>query len=121
MEIYFITNNFFFTYILTEYFLYVNACANGIKDAFRNKNIDVAVPKFGGPAGLFKQQETHPLCWGLLEFCNNLKEFRCPLEYISFHKKGESSTETLLNRTLALLDYIHLKYANIRRIPIANE
>lgn len=99
----------------------MNACASGIKDALRNKNISTIAPKFGGPAGLFKQRERHPLCWGLLESCNSLKEFKCPLEYISFHKKGESSTETLLNGTLELLDYIQAKYANIRRIPIANE
>lgn len=78
-------------------------------------------PKFGGPAGVFKQYEKHPLCWGLLEMCNNKSENGCPLQYISFHKKGDGNVETLLNGTLELLDDIHNNYANLRNIPVANE
>lgn len=108
----------------------MNACNDGLRDALnveesskqtaskvRNKNN--ALLKLGGPAGLFKSMK-HPLCWGVLERCNEMGD-SCPLQFISFHKKGDGLAENVLVKDLELLDLIHFKYPNMKHIPIANE
>lgn len=74
--------------------------------------------KFGGPAGLFRDQTHHPLCWGILEACS---KSQCPLSYISFHRKGNATAQTVLNGTMELLDLIYKRYPELNKMPIANE
>lgn len=112
-------NNIYFL-LLLEYFSYVNASASGLRDAFlRSYDLD-SIPKLTGPAGLLKNQQEHPLCWGLLERCDRI-ENTCPIQYISFHRKGNGSVNQLLNDTILLMDEIYMKYPNLRHLPLANE
>lgn len=48
--------------------MYVDACIKGVKDTCGLNNITCQI---GGPAGVFKTEKNHPLCWGLLQLCNN--------------------------------------------------
>lgn len=74
--------------------------------------------KLGGPAGLFKDPDKHTLCWGLLNFCMQNK---CPYDFITFHAKGNGSSQGIMNRTLDLIDAIKANYSKILKLPIANE
>lgn len=107
--------------MLLEYLSYVNACASGLRDAFLRSNYLDSIPKLAGPAGLFKDKQDHPLCWGLLERCDSIESNGCPIQYISFHRKGNGSAEQLLNNSILLLDDIYTKYRNLRHLPLANE
>lgn len=40
-----------------------------------------------GPAGLFKNEDKHEFCWGLLEMCDENPR-NCPIDEITFHSKG---------------------------------
>lgn len=105
----------------SEYLEYIDACSSSLRNTFASRNKLNYLPRFGGPAGLFKSVDKHPLCWGLLEMCNRLNQNECPLQYISFHKKGNGGVEMILNETIELLNNIHYNYSNIRNIPVANE
>lgn len=75
--------------------------------------------KFGGPAGLFRDKN-HPLCWSLLDYCARHKQ-KCPIKFLSFHRKGNGSAQGVINGTEVLLNKIFGSYPNLRMIPIANE
>ncbi|KAF5269379.1 hypothetical protein FQA39_LY08771 [Lamprigera yunnana] len=111
-------------FTLPEYLTYVEACADGLQDSFIFNNVTEQILKFGGPAGLFKDLRKHPLCWGLLRMCNKQnrrKKHGCPLNFISFHKKGDGSAYEVLNNTLQLLNDVHRRFPKVRKIPIAND
>jgi L-iduronidase len=92
---------------------YFEACSAGLQDAARG------MLRLGGPAGLFKAQEKHPLCWGLLQHCSN--QTTCSLNFISFHKKGGGSGAAILEQGLELAHNISIMFPSLRRIPLANE
>lgn len=77
--------------------------------------------KLGGPAGLFKDPSKHTLCWGLLSYCNKIGRRNCPIQYITFHKKGDGTTEEVLNKTLQLVNLFKTNYSNMSSMSIANE
>lgn len=95
---------------------YANGCAEGLTAAFEGTGTRA---RLGGPAGLFRE-ENHPLCWGLLESCSSERS-HCPIQFISFHRKGDGTAEGVLNGTLELLDLLHNKFSNLIEMPIANE
>lgn len=105
-----------FVFFLTDYYDYVSGCKQGLKNAFELTNFTY---KFGGPAGFFRDQN-HPLCWSLLKECSN-SESDCPVNFISFHKKGNGSAQEVLNGSDELLDKMHRMYPTLQRIPVANE
>lgn len=72
-----------------------------------------------GPAGLFKSIEHHPLCWGILKNCNEDIE-SCPLDILTFHRKGQTTVEDILSETIDLLNGIYEKYPNLRNLPYEN-
>ncbi|CAH1392790.1 unnamed protein product [Nezara viridula] len=98
---------------LEEYIDYVMGCAEGIKSVL--PEVD-----FGGPAGLFKNISNHPLCWGFLNYCNNDLR-RCKLNYISLHKKGNSSTSEILNGMNSFRVEMNRKYPNLGILPLIND
>ncbi|RZB41597.1 alpha-L-iduronidase [Asbolus verrucosus] len=104
-------------FTLAEYLQYANGCAEGLKNAFSKESVGVTL---GGPAGLFRE-ENHPLCWGLLEACDSSEKSQCPIQFISFHRKGDGTAEGVLNGTLELLDLLHNKFPNLIEMPIAND
>ncbi|KAL3278675.1 hypothetical protein HHI36_016210 [Cryptolaemus montrouzieri] len=109
-------------FTLKEYLDYVNGCARGLKSAFNGQkaNPNNAISRLGGPAGLFRT-ENHPLCWGLLKSCRGVKKAECPIQFVSFHRKGDSDVSGLLNGTLQLLDLLREKFPDLEEMPIAND
>ncbi|CAH0559381.1 unnamed protein product [Brassicogethes aeneus] len=106
-------------FTLPEYLTYVQETSKGLQKAFASKK---SIGKLGGPAGLFKDKHHHPLCWGVLEICGkNNTSAKCPFQFLSFHKKGDSSAEGLMNVTLSFLDEISERYPGLKSIPIAND
>lgn len=116
-----------------EYFQYAWGCSKGIDRAFRTSHstkssVSKEKSKLGGPAGLFRDKSLHPLCWSLLEACNNTGSLnedeeaaQCPVQFISFHKKGNGTMQSLLDGTLQLLDLIYDQYPGLRDLPIVND
>ncbi|XP_064212392.1 alpha-L-iduronidase [Tribolium castaneum] len=102
-------------FALPEYLSYVAGCAEGLRVAFDGRGVSASL---GGPAGLFRE-ENHPLCWGLLQACS--ANSHCPIQFISFHRKGGGTAEGVLNGTLELLDLLHNKFPNLAEMPIAND
>ncbi|XP_023313221.1 alpha-L-iduronidase [Anoplophora glabripennis] len=105
-------------FTLSEYLDYVVGCSSGLKEAFSGTK---STWKLGGPAGLFRDKD-HPLCWGLLEACNGvLGGDSCPLQFLSFHRKGGGSSSGVLDGSFELLDLIRDRFAGLRHMPIAND
>lgn len=98
---------------LQSYLQYFEACSAGLQDAAQG------TLRLGGPAGLFKTWEKHPLCWGLLQHCSN--QTACSLNFISFHKKGGGSGAAILKQGLELAHNISIMFPSLRRIPLAND
>ncbi|KAH8276397.1 hypothetical protein KR018_000286 [Drosophila ironensis] len=74
-----------------------------------------------GPAGLFKTRQNHPLCWKLLEECNRKVRY-CPIDIITFHRKGLEGTATeIVNGSLSLMAQIYEEYPNLTTLPVAND
>lgn len=72
-----------------------------------------------GPAGLFKSKEKHKLCWGLLNKCNtNISE--CPIDVLTFHRKGQQSYNDIIIKTKQLLNIIYEDYKHLNELPFAN-
>lgn len=71
-----------------------------------------------GPAGLFKFNGKHRLCFGLLEHCNSNTSF-CPIDIITFHRKGKNNSRDILAETVQLLQHFREKYPNLD-LPFAN-
>jgi L-iduronidase len=73
-----------------------------------------------GPAGLFKDEEKHPLCWSTLENCN-ANPRKCPIDIITFHRKGNgNAAEEILNGSLDLLNEFAQKYPNLTGFKYSN-
>lgn len=72
-----------------------------------------------GPAGLFKQFDKHELCWGMLHRCNaNVHE--CPIDVITYHRKGVNSANDIIENTQKLIESISKMYPNLSHLPYAN-
>ncbi|XP_069684325.1 alpha-L-iduronidase isoform X2 [Periplaneta americana] len=102
-----------FNFTLDTYLQYFTACSSGLQDAGRGQL------HLGGPAGLFKAREKHPLCWGLLEHCAD--QTTCPLDFISFHKKGDGSGTAIVDQGLQLARNISEMFPALRGIALAND
>lgn len=91
----------------------------GIKAAERQYSLENVV-KLRGPAGLFKNEEKHKFCWGVLEKCNeNVK--KCPIDVITFHRKGDGNeAQEILNYSLDLLNEFSSKFPNLKNFKYSN-
>lgn len=72
-----------------------------------------------GPAGLFKSAKVHQMCWGLLNVCNANASL-CPIDVITFHRKGLNSADEILTETIELLMEFQSLYPNLSDLPFAN-
>lgn len=76
--------------------------------------------KLRGPAGLFKDEKKHQICWSVLSKCNENVE-RCPIDIISFHRKGNGNdAEEILNGSLELLQTFQHKFSNLSTFKHSN-
>ena len=110
-----------FNYIVlpSEYNDYVRGIKDGIEAAERQFNLTDEI-KLRGPAGLFKDEAKHQLCWGVLESCNEEPE-ECPIDVITYHRKGNGLVaEEILNGSLDLLETISQKFPNLTTFRISN-
>lgn len=101
----------------------------GLKKGFRLTQESIGTSRkfqLRGPAGLFKNEMNHPLCWGILNYCNE-NMYECPIDELSFHKKGNGTTANDISaggRDL-IIEFLtkfprlaHLKYSNTEADPI---
>lgn len=75
--------------------------------------------KLHGPAGLFKQFDKHELCWGMLHRCNT-NIYECPIDVITYHRKGVNSANDILENTHKLIESISKMYPKLSHLPYAN-
>lgn len=76
--------------------------------------------KLRGPAGLFKDEKKHKLCWGVLESCNKNPE-KCPIDIITFHRKGNGNDAAeILNGSLDLIQEFSQKFPNLTALKYSN-
>ncbi|XP_050095136.1 alpha-L-iduronidase [Anopheles aquasalis] len=72
-----------------------------------------------GPAGLFKAETHHPLCWAAAKLCNSGD---CPFETFTFHRKGTGRwASEVLSSTQQLMEDLFSRFPNIRRMGFAND
>lgn len=97
---------------------YVSGVVDGLEAAARRTNPKIRF-QLRGPAGLFKTMEKHPLCWGLLEYCN-FNSSACPVDVITFHRKGVNSASDILFDSIDLVQRIDGFYPNLKHLPYSN-
>lgn len=98
---------------------YVNGIWKGLRAVERQYNLD-HILKLRGPAGLFKQESRHSLCWGILKNCNtNL--IQCPIDMLTFHRKGAGfNAADIFNGGMELKNIIINKFPNLKKFKMAN-
>ncbi|XP_049961209.1 alpha-L-iduronidase [Schistocerca serialis cubense] len=99
-------------FTLSGYMNYFSATTAGISRAAGQKI------RVGAPAGLFKAESHHPLCWGLLKHCE-IKE--CPLSFLSFHRKGNRTANLVTKGSVDLIKDLRQKFPKLSMIPLAND
>lgn len=97
---------------------YATGIADGLRAAARRTTPRLTF-KLRGPAGLFKSIEKHKLCWGLLNYCDS-NVTRCPIDIITYHRKGIESPDDILIESIELLDTIHKLYPNLKSLSYSN-
>ncbi|XP_060644750.1 alpha-L-iduronidase [Drosophila nasuta] len=107
-----------------SYLEYVQAVRRGLSKAGgrrKSKRQQQLYRALRGPAGLFKAEQRHPLCWQLLEVCNE-QLAKCPIDILTYHRKGiDGSATEILNGSLALLAKIYHDYPQLQQLPVAND
>ncbi|XP_017857775.1 PREDICTED: alpha-L-iduronidase [Drosophila arizonae] len=104
-----------------SYLEYVQAVRRGLSKAGGRRKSKQLYRALRGPAGLFKSEQRHPLCWELLEVCNQ-QLAKCPIDILSYHRKGlDGSAQEILNGSLALLTKIYHDYPQLQHLPVAND
>lgn len=100
-----------------EYFEYAKGVSRALKlVASEPYNMTL---KLRGPAGLFKEFDKHELCWGMLHRCNaNIDE--CPIDVITYHRKGVTSADDILENTEKLIESFSKMYPKLSHLPYAN-
>lgn len=107
-------------FTLSDYMNYLNSLRFGLLAASRNP-YNTTHLSLSGPAGLFKNEKKHPLCWGILEECNKNISF-CPFDILTFHRKGESGgASQIYFGGKQLLKVIFEKFPNLRKMRISNK
>ncbi|XP_039951538.1 alpha-L-iduronidase isoform X2 [Bactrocera neohumeralis] len=98
---------------------YAMALRKGIKSAghMSNKPLDLTLR---GPAGLFKSKKNHPLCWSLIKNCNDQIN-DCPINVLTYHRKGQGLATEVLEASSKLLKNIYANYYNINMLPVSND
>ncbi|XP_001356788.3 alpha-L-iduronidase [Drosophila pseudoobscura] len=108
---------------LDYYLEYVQAVRRGLSKA-GGVHSHTNLPMYRalrGPAGLFKNLNSHPRCWKLLQLCNQ-RMVHCPIDVLTFHRKGlNGSAVEVVNASLSLLAKIYKEYPNLKQLPVAND
>ncbi|ALC39744.1 CG6201 [Drosophila busckii] len=105
-----------------SYLEYVQAVRRGLSQGSvrRKSRRQQHYRELRGPAGLFKAEQRHPLCWRLLELCE-AQISKCPIDILSYHRKGEDgSAAGIVNASLLLLQRIYEDYPQLKQLPVSN-
>lgn len=103
---------------LSEYMMYATGIADGLRAAARRTTPRLTFT-LRGPAGLFKSMEKHKLCWGLLNYCD-LNLTQCPIDIITYHRKGIEGPSNILIDSIQLLSTIHKLHPNLKNVSYSN-
>ncbi|GIY49355.1 alpha-L-iduronidase [Caerostris darwini] len=100
---------------------YYDACSEGLYSA--DKRL-----RFGGPGGSCRIPSVghSPICWALLNHCTHGKNYftgkkGVRLDFISFHKKGNASTNLILNEEIETIEYIVSNFPSLINTSIYND
>lgn len=100
-----------------DYEQYVNGIHQAMQEFSKANNLTM---QLRGPAGLFKNRDTHKFCWSAIEKCNeNIKN--CPFDVITFHRKGHGRFYEIVDGTKQLIDDLLNAFPNIRDLPFSNK
>ncbi|XP_073824978.1 alpha-L-iduronidase [Musca autumnalis] len=107
-------------FTLEDYLIYINSVKHGLIRAGDRPTNSLNIP-LRGPAGLFKNRSRHPLCWGVLDYCNmNIAE--CPINILTFHRKGTGTNATvILNESERLLTEIYNDFPHLQQLVFSND
>ncbi|XP_037960448.1 alpha-L-iduronidase [Teleopsis dalmanni] len=106
------------TFNFEDYVTYVYALRRGLTSAGQRLNNSIHLP-LHGPAGLFRSTLNHPLCWKILQLCNdNIKN--CPFDTITYHRKGHGKASEVLEASSLLLKELEINFPQVAKLPIAN-
>ncbi|XP_013118264.1 alpha-L-iduronidase isoform X2 [Stomoxys calcitrans] len=104
---------------LPDYITYTKSIQHGMQRASIRTPNKLYFP-LRGPAGLFKAQQHHMLCWGILDFCStNITE--CPFDILTFHGKGNGTASAVLSKSKLILSKIYKNYPQLKKFPISND
>ncbi|XP_055929101.1 alpha-L-iduronidase-like isoform X2 [Argiope bruennichi] len=100
---------------------YYDACSEGLYSA--DKRL-----RFGGPGGSCRipNKGHSPICWALLHHCSHGKNYftgkkDVRLDFISFHKKGNGSSNLIINEEVETIQYILSNFPSYINIPFYND
>ncbi|GFQ92727.1 alpha-L-iduronidase [Trichonephila clavata] len=107
--------------MLISFLNYYDACSEGLRGA--DKRL-----RFGGPGGSCRIPTIgkSSICWGLLEHCVRGKNYftgkkGVRLDYISFHKKGNGSTDLILSEEIETIQYILSHFPSLAQTSFYND
>ncbi|XP_058059524.1 alpha-L-iduronidase [Anopheles bellator] len=105
-------------FTVSDYLMYIQSIRAGLDEA-RLMLATSAPFSLNGPAGLFKEQKHHLLCWAALELCATRK---CPFDTITFHRKASGRwASEVLSSSRQLLDDLFARYPTVRGMAFAND
>ncbi|KAG1681482.1 Alpha-L-iduronidase [Nymphon striatum] len=98
---------------------YYDACSEGLRAA--NKLL-----RFGGPGASCRFTGFSKICWALLDHVTSGRNYftgekNVGIDFISFHKKGDGSSENILQEEIRTIKYIRQKYPSLKNISIYND
>lgn len=102
-----------------EFEEYINGIKQGMKAAERQFSLKNNL-MLRGPAGLFKDEKKHQICWKVLENCNENVD-TCPIDIITFHRKGNgNNAKEILNGSLDLIETFSQRFPSLKNLKYAN-
>ncbi|GFT18331.1 alpha-L-iduronidase [Nephila pilipes] len=100
---------------------YYDACSEGLYRADSRL-------RFGGPGGSCRIPTVgkSPICWALLEHCVRGKNYftgkeGVRLDFISFHKKGNASSDLILSEEIETIQYIVSRFPSLVNSSFYND
>lgn len=103
---------------LQDYLGHIQGIRNGVEEVKR-KYEDFSF-KLRGPAGLFRKRENHEFCYGILDLCNASQQALCPIDILTFHRKGEEKAKQILEEESELLAELRESYPFLESCPWSN-
>ncbi|XP_069948800.1 alpha-L-iduronidase isoform X1 [Cherax quadricarinatus] len=106
-------------FTLQGFLNYFDACSAGLKEVSESLVL-------GGPGGSCHPPNFFTFCWAILQHCHNGSSYFTPgkpptIDFISFHKKGSSEADSILDQELDTINTITTNYPSLRHLPMVND